>query len=361
MLFPVAVAVLTGSLLVSACGGDQNTGPDPSPGPNPIAEPRTYAVGWAPGAPRPDVELFLALVDSIAQVSDVTIIQQPVPWPELLAGAPIDSLVTDRANVAAFMRAHGLDIIWLVDPLDGLNRRLEDPGLVDAGRSILEPEIRAMHDDWVLRIAAAVKPEWMGLASEINTLAAVGDPVLYAAILDMSNALAPQVRTVSPGTQVFVSFQVDQANGFLGDPVIDHFALIDDFDIDALGLSSYPVFVFDDPADVPANYFSVFDAATDLPLIFVEGGWNSQDTQLTSGTPQEQVNFLARYEELLDGVNAELWVMLTFTDLDIPALGLPPDRAAALSNFAFMGILDANLNRKPAYAEWQRIFERPHQ
>ncbi|MEE8488059.1 MAG: hypothetical protein V3S56_07810 [Gemmatimonadota bacterium] len=359
VLIPVAAAVLTGALLVAACGGDQNTGPDPGPDPGPVVEPRTYAVGWAPSAPRPDVELFLALVDSIAQVSDVTIIQQPVPWPELLAGAPIDSLVTDRANVAAFMRAHGLDIIWLVDPLDGLNRRLEDPGLVDAGRSILEPEIRAMHDDWVLRITAAVQPEWMGLASEINTLAAVGDPALYAAILDMSNTLAPQVRGASPGTQVFVSFQVDQANGFLGDPVIDHFALIDDFDIDALGLSSYPVFVFDDPADVPDNYFAVFDAATDLPLIFVEGGWNSADTQITSGTPQEQVDFLARYEELFDGVNLELWVMLTFTDLDIPALDLPPDRAATLSNFAFMGLLDIDLNRKPAYAEWKRIFDRP--
>lgn len=357
----IAGSLLTGAFLATACGSDQNTGPDPDPGPDPIGEPRTYAVGWAPSAPRPDVSLFLALVDSLARVSDVTIVQQPVPWPELLAGAPIDSLVTDRANVAAFLRARGLDIVWLVDPLDGLDRRKEDPGLVDAGRSILEPEIRAMHDDWVLRIAAAIRPEWLGLASEVNTLAAIGDPALYAAILDMSNTLAPQVRAASPGTQVFVSFQVDQANGFLGDPVIDHFALIDDFDIDALGLSSYPVFVFDDPSDVPANYFAVFDAATDLPLIFVEGGWNSADTQLTSGTPQEQVDFMSRYEGLLDGVNAELWVMLTFTDLDIPSLGLPPDRAATLSNFAFMGILDADLNRKPAYAEWERIFNRPLQ
>ncbi len=357
----VLVVALAGASLATACESDQNTGPVIGRGPDPMGEPRTYAVGWAPSAPRPDVSLFLALVDSLAQVSDVTIIQQPVPWPELLAGAPIDSLVTDRANVAAFLRAHGLDIIWLVDPLDGLDRRQEDPGLTDRGRSILEPEIRAMHDDWVVRIAAAVRPEWFGLASEVNTLAALGDSALYAEILNMSNTLAPQVRAASPGTHVFVSFQVDQANGFLGDPVIDHFALIDDFDIDALGLSSYPVFAFDDPAAVPDDYFAVFDAATDLPLIFVEGGWSSQDTQLLDATPQEQVDFMARYEELLDGVNAELWVMLTFTDLDIPSLGLPLDRAATLSNFAFMGILDVDLNRKPAYAEWERIFARPLQ
>jgi hypothetical protein len=151
----------------------------------------------------------------MAAVSDITIIQQPVPWQELLNGASLDSLVQDRAGVAAFMRAKGLGIVWLVDPLDGLDRRKEDPGLVEAGRSIMEPEIRAMHDEWVLRIGEAVQPEWMGLASEVNTLAALGDPDLYAAIRDMINDLAPQVQAASPGTQVFVSFQADQANGVL--------------------------------------------------------------------------------------------------------------------------------------------------
>ena len=196
-------------------------------------------MGWAPIAPRADVPLVLAVMDSLSKVSDIAIIQQPVPWPELLAGASLDSLVEDRNNVAAFLRAKGLDIIFLVDPLDGLDRRMEDPGLVAAGRTILEPSIRAMHEEWVRRIAARIRPEYLGLASEINTLAARGDPKLYAAIRDLVNTLAPVVRQRSPATKVFVSFQVDEANGALGQDSIDHFALIDDFDIDALGLSSY--------------------------------------------------------------------------------------------------------------------------
>lgn len=343
------------ALPIVACGDDGATDPDP-----PVAgEPRTYAMGWSPAPPRPDEALFLEVVDSLTAVAEVTILQQPVPWPELLAGAPMDSLVEDRGNVTDFMRAKGLEIVFLIDPLDGLDRRREDPGLVEAGRSVLEPEIRALHEEWVRRIAERVRPRWLGLASEINTLAARGDPALYAGILDLVNTLAPQVRQRSPGTTVFVSFQADEANGMFGDPIIDHFALIADFDIDALGLSSYPVFAFETPADVPADYFTAFDQATDLPLLLVEGGWNSESTQLTTGTPQEQVDYFTRYEELLDGVAAELWVLLTFTDLDIPALGLPPDRALTLSNFAYMGILDVDLRRKLAYAEWARIFARP--
>lgn len=341
------------------CEGDTGTNPPLGTPTPPTAPARTFVMGWSPGPPRLDIDLFFQVVDSLTQVAEATILQQPVPWPELLAGAPMDSLVEDRGVLADFLRLKGFQIVFLVDPLDGLDRRKEDPELVALGRSILEPEIRALHEEWVRRIASRVHPRWFGLASEINTLAAVGDPVLYAAVLDLVNTLAPQVRQLSPGSSVFVSFQADQANGRLGDPIIDHFALIDDFDIDALGLSSYPVFAFAAPADVPDDYFTPFDDATNLPLLYVEGGWSSENVPWGSGSPQAQADYFKRYESLLDGIGAELWVMLTFTDLDIPSFGLPPDRALTLSNFAFMGILDTELRRKPSYAEWARIFDRP--
>ncbi len=346
-----------GLLLLIGCSSGGPTPPTVNP---PAAgPPRSFRMGWAMGAPRPDLELILALADSMAQVSEIAIIQQSVPWTELLAGAPMDSLVQDRGNIADFLRAKGLQIIFLVDPLDGLDRRKEPPELVDLGRSLLEPPIRAMHEEWVRRIAQTIQPEYFGLASEINTLAARGDQTLYTTIRDMVNGLAPEIRQRSPGSKVFVSFQVDEANGAFGPEPVDNFTLIDDFDIDVLGLSSYPVFVFDDPAQIPDNWFQTFDQATDLPLLLVEGGWSSTPTARGSGSPEQQAAFVARFETLLDGVNAEAFVMLTFTDLDIAALGLPPDRAITLANFAHMGILDTDLRRKPAYAEWERIFQRP--
>lgn len=289
----------------------------------------------------------------------MALLQQPVPWALLLAGAPLDSLVEDRGKVADYLRGLGMQIVFLVDPLDGLNRTRETPELVAAGRSIREPEIRAMHEAWVRAIAARVHPEWMGLASEINTLAAHGDPALYAELVDLVNTLAPQVRTLSPGTRIFVSFQVEDTWGYFGGSGIDQFALIDDFDIDALGLSSYPVFVFPTPADIPDDYLQRFRQATSLPLIMVEGGWSSENSAVFQSTPQEEVDFFRRYEALLDGVHAQLWVMLVFADLDLPALNLPPDQATGLAPFAHMGIVDSDLNPKPAYDVWKSILARP--
>lgn len=354
-----------GMLLLGACspGGSPTapaipeSSPEAAPAPD---QPRTYAMGWAPVAPRNEQSLVVAVMDSIAKVSDLAIMQQPVPWAQLLAGVPMDTLVQERVRIAAHLRSLGMDIIFLVDPLDPWDRRKETPALVAAGRSIEEPSIRAMHEEWVRQIAKQVHPEWFGLASEINTLAARGDPTLYASVRDMVNDLAPQVRQVSPGSGVFVSFQADEANGRFGPESIDNFALIGDFDIDALGLSSYPVFFFDDPADIPSDYFRRFDDATDLPLLLVEGGWSSANVPMSAGSPDQQVAFLNRFEELLDGVDARAWVMLTFTDLDVAAnFGSDPARVEGPSNFAHMGILDTELRRKPAYATWQRIFGRP--
>lgn len=207
-LAAAALGVSLAGLAAAGCG--EGTGPPP---PEPPAA-RTYAMGWAPSPPRPEVDLFFQMVDSAAAVSEATIVQQPVPWPELLAGAPMDSLVEDRGGLVDFLRARGFqEIVFLVDPLDGLDRTKEVPELVEAGRSILEPEIRAMHETWVREIAGRTRPEWFGLASEINTLGTLGDPALYAEIVELVNTLAPQIRSRSPGTRVFVSFQADEALG----------------------------------------------------------------------------------------------------------------------------------------------------
>jgi len=333
---------------------------DPA-GPDDAIPPRTYAMGFAPTPPRATEASIIETAQRIAQVSEITIVQQEVPWAALLDGTQtMEQALDERVQLVGFLRALGMDIIFLLDPLDGLDRRREPPDLLARGRSITEPEIRAMHDAWALEIARRIQPEWYGIASEINTLADLGDPALYQAVLAMINDLAPRIETESPGTRTFVSFQADQAYGLPGFPRnIDHFELLDDYDVDAIGLSTYPVFVLDEPAQIPDDFFERFDDATDKPLLLVEGGWNSAVTAITDGTPAEQAAFFRRIAALLDGVDAEAWVFLMYADLDLSTFGLPPDREAALSNFARMGIVDFDFDPKLAAAVWDSVRARP--
>ncbi len=348
------------AMALPACGGGDP--PEGPPGPlPPAAQSRTYAMGWGVNAPEPTVESIIATAEAMAEVAEYAIIQQPVPWTRLFAGEELAVLVAEAKGLADFLEQLGLEIVFLLDPLDGLDRTSEPPELGAAGRSILEPEIRAIHEAYALAIAREIQPVYFGLASEINTLAAHGDPVLYAEMVDLINTLSPRIRAIIPFVTVFVSFQVDDAwNLFPSPPLhIDHFALVDAFDIDALGLSSYPVFVWDSPADIPDDYFSRFRDVTELPLILVEGGWSSEDVGGLQGNEGEQSAFFHRFEELLDGVDSPLWVMLIFADFDVTTFGLPPEREATLALFASMGIVDSRLEPKPSYAVWEEIISRP--
>ena len=47
----------------------------------------------------------------------------------------------------------------------------------------------------------------------------------------------------------------------------------------------------------------------------------------------------------------------TFTDLDVPALSLPAGSIIPL--FAYNGLVDANLQPKPALGAWDEAFGRP--
>ncbi len=323
---------------------------------------RTYRMGFAPTPPVLTTPSVLATAQALAPVSEYTLIQREVLWPTLLAGGSISAELDNEQPFVDYLRGLGLKIVWLVDSLDGLDRTKEPPDLVAAGHSLLEPQILAMHEAWVRGVAQRFHPEYFGLASEINTLAARGGATLYATIVSMVNNLVPDIHALDPGATVFVSFQMEDAWQHAPFPPspIDEFALISQFNVDALGLSSYPSFGFAHPADIPANYYQRFAQATRLPLLQVEGGSSSVTSAWGSGSPADQAAYIDRLATLLDGVHARLWVSLLFADLNLadPSWNLPPDRQAELQNFASQGITASDFAPKPAYAEWQLNFQR---
>jgi hypothetical protein len=364
MLHATLKAAIPLLLAVSAAAGAAVTGTTPASHAAPIVtRTRSYAMGFAPTPPVTTTPSILATAQAMAPVSEYALIQREAPWPTLLAGGSISAELDNEQPFIDYLRSLGMKIVWLVDPLDGLDRTKEPPTLVAAGHSLLEPSILAMHEAWVRAVAQRFHPEYVGLASEINTLAAHGSTTLYSTIVSMVNTLTPDIHALDPGAKVFVSFQVEDAWQHAPFPpsAIDQFALIAGFNIDALGLSSYPSFGFAHPADMPDNYYQRFAQASSLPLLQVEGGWSSAGSAWGPGSPADQAAYIDRLSILLDGVRARLWITLIFADLNLadPSWGLPPDRQAALLNFASQGLTASDFTPKPAYAEWQAIFSRP--
>lgn len=160
---------------------------------------------------------------------------------------------------------------------------------------------------------------------------------------------------------LYVSVQVEVAWGALGGGGGYQGISTDlaDFPFaEALGLSSYPYLGgFAEPDDVPLDYYARVATQSGLPVLVVEGGCTSASVGSVTSTPQKQARWIRRHVALLDQARAVAVFQLTFTDLDLSAIPLPP--GSILPLFASIGLVNDNLIPKLALAPWDSVFARP--
>lgn len=89
-------------------------------------------------------------------------------------------------------------------------------------------------------------------------------------------------------------------------------------------------------------------------MLVVEGGWTSASVSTVVSSEAKQRRYLERQARLLDAVDARFLFQLTFTDLDLSTF--PPPLPPNLGFFAFLGLVDAELNPKPALNVWDSLY-----
>ena len=327
-------------------------------------EARTFRMGFSATPPRLTIESVLATIDAWLPRGDIAQINQSVPWRDLLAdtGAPV-LVRRDLKDVVGLYRSHGLPLLIQLDVTDGLNRAAEAPELVALGRSIAEPAVQQAYREYVAAVDSILHPEYLGLAMETNLIRAIAPPAVYAAVKAIAalgeNALVAQQSAATR----FISVQVETAWGHL--PEVGHFVGIAtdraDFPyIKAIGLSSYPFLGgFADPGDVPIDYYARINESggTKLPLLVTEGGWSSGSVTGVVSSPDKQARWIRRQMELADRGALAAVTQITFTDLDLSNYPVPA--GSVLPLFAQLGLVDVNLQPKPALAVWDSAFARP--
>ena len=344
------------SLLLLGCGGDAMSA-------GPGTPPRTHRLGFAAGAPRPEIALILAAMDIWTTRADIALMQMDVPWAALLADTSAQLLINrDQLPLARLYRGHGFPLVVMIEPANGLARDRESNALTALGRSIVEPEAQAAYRSYVLAIDSVLHPEFLGLALETNLIREVAPARLYDALRTMLGATAAALRERGSTAKLLVSVQVETAWGRLpASPTYRGIArdLADFPFVDALGLSSYPYLAgFARPEDVPLDYYARIGAEAKLPVLVTEGGWSSESVPGNESTPDEQARWIARQTQLADSARALAVLQITFTDLDLAAWGDVP-QAQTLALFAHLGLVDTQLRPKPALAAWDEAFRRP--
>lgn len=347
----VATAAIVAAL--SACD-DQPSGPDPAH--------RRFVMGFSAIPPAPDTSLLIPTLTLAAQHSDAGLIQLSIPWTVLLADTAAAYEVRQvRLPLVQYYRGGGRRVVVALDVTDGLNRAAEAPELVAAGRSITDTAVQRLYREYVAAVDSILEPDYLSLAAETNLIRLAAPPPVYAAVEAMVNDAAGERAAAGSATPLLVSVQVEVAWGRLGGAGSYVGVGQDRADfpfIDALGLSSYPYLGgFTDPDSIPPDYYSRLLAGGSLPVVVLEGGWPSVPVGPVASTPAMQARYITRQVELLDRTPAAGLFQITFTDLQLSALGLPP--GSILPLFANLGLVDTLLVPKPALAAWDSVLARP--
>ena len=334
-----------------ACSGSDAAPLEPPSGPS-----RTWRMGFSAIPPKTDEQVLLANLAMWTARSDAAIMHVSPPWAALLSGVSATAAVNaNELPLANYYRGKNLEIVVMIDATDGLNRAAEAPELVQLGRSMSEPAVQQVYRQFVLAIATIVRPEYLGLAAETNLIRMVAPPSLYAAMKQMVNAAATDLQLAVSAAKRYVSVQVDVAWGW-GQANNAYVGVEQDFVdfpfIQALGLSSYPYFVYADPDQVPLDYYSRLPNGRSLPVMIVEGGWTSASAGAIVSSPEKQTRYVRRQARMLDSARARAVFQLTFTDLDTQSGGYPP----GVLPFAFLGMVDTQLRPKPVLTVWDSLF-----
>lgn len=358
-----------------ACGGASEGTPIPIP----TLESSPYDLGrtlygFFPSPSEITIESVVATYKAIGEHGDVVLLQQNIPWKDFAdsaeaqpsADAP-SSTITDIHNQYVLARQNGLEVIFVVDPLNGLNRR-EFQGLPFGWEaSFANPKVRAAFTNYTLRIVREFHPRYLGLGSEINTYAD-SYPEDFPNYQSLYHEVYQLVKAEAPDTQIFVTFQWEEMNNLIpdlaqGQPYEPNWGQMEGFEpeLDLWVISSYPFVAFGNGADIPADYYSPLLTQTSKPVAVAEGGFSSRPVGPVSGAPQDQVDYISAIHEQIGGDQLAFWIYLILTDLNLDSYaGIMKrqgqgDDVNTLGMFTSVGLREVDGTPKPALGVWDEF------
>ena len=362
---PFSILLLT----AIACNG----GGVPAPFENSIFDSGKTAYGFFPSPPEATLESILQLYKDMSQHGDFVLIQQNTAWEDFVNSPEGESQTrTDLINQVKLAQQNKLEYIFVIDALNGLNRK-EFIGL-PAGweASFANPDVRSAYRNYALWIVQTFQPRYLGLASEINTYMDA-HPDDAGDFISLYNEIYSLVKAEAPGTQIFVSFQWDDLNNMFPQPeegnrqrFDTNWEQIEVFEpnLDLWVISTYPYFVFNSGEEIPVDYYTSLLTRTDKPLAIAEGGFSSQPVGFAQGSPEDQVAYLNTVDDQL-GPRLVFWVNTLLDDFNLDSYagmmeqqGRDPQDAISLGAFAYIGLRNSDGSPKPALEVWDEMKER---
>ena len=364
----IYLALLILILAALACQSlDQSIPPTPQ---NSVFDSGRTAYGFFPSPPEVSLQSVFQTFKDIGEHGDFVLIQQNTAWEDFVSGTDGESQTrTDIINQVKLTRQNNLEYIFVIDALNGLNRR-DFIGL-PAGweASFSNPNVRSAYKNYALWVVRTFHPRYLGLASEINTYMDA-HPDDAPNFISLYNEIYALVKAEAPETQVFVTFQWDDLNNMFPQPeegnrerMKPNWEQIEAFEpnLDIWAISTYPYFIFGTQSEIPPDYYAPLLTRTNKPVAVAEGGFSSVAFNTVQGSPEGQVAYLNAIHSQL-GARLVFWVNTLLSDFNLDSYakqmkkdGRDPQDAQTLGAFGYIGLQNADGSPKSALEVWDEI------
>ena len=191
--------------------------------------------------------------------------------------------------------------------------------------------------DEILAFVNTYHPPYLGIGNEIN-FEKKGD------IIANVNRINAQVKLANPATQTFTVYQYETLLGrhdgvWGGKKTEPDWTLLDNVQTDFIAFTTYPGLIYQNPEDVPDNYYSQIAKHTSKKIAFTETGWFRDGPTGWDSSAEEQGRFAARFLELTAPLHPVFLIWSYLYDQLIP------------EPFATMGLLK-DTETSPAFKVW---------
>ncbi len=275
-----------------------------------------YAVSLTPTPRRWNGEGFLEAFAAAEKLVPTICLPDPVDfWHARGKPAEDSKPFQDSRWQRVLLDRHHLNVFVQMDPYSARRGKIPNLPKQITTASFGDAVLRQAFIADALQRVEVYKPRFLCLAMEINAYHEQ-HPEDFDRWVSLFKEARQAVKRVDPNILVFVSFQYEQMLGLFGGQAglpkhAPAWELFDRFgdELDAVGISSYPMQSLDPPRfgpanTLPADYYQRIAAHTRKPVVFAELGWSSDPA--FGGSLREQAVFVGRLPKLLEGLDVRL-------------------------------------------------------
>ena len=207
---------------------------------------------------------------------------------------------------------------------------------------------RQAYINYAVDFVEAYEPSYIGLGIEVNSFW-MNSEEGYRDFVELFDDVAPLIKEASPGTKVFTVFQLERMKGLHGglfggtnDADLSQWELLEDFpEADAHAFTSYPCLIYNEPSEMPEDYYTEILDHTSKEALIVESGWFREGPEGWGSDEGEQADFVHALFDLTEGLDPSfvVWSFLYDQEVEYP--------------FDTMGLLDVDGGHLQPFEAWK--------